>query len=122
MDKTWYSRATHFKLDCHLPAYVDEMLTVKSWSNAAKNQINCQILREDDCLSTFSITYNPDLKFVPNFLPLTLDVIGSDKDIISLAFNVEQMLYFRDRFNRFDFIKFLNVFVEQSSTALRYGL
>ena len=122
MDKTWYSKATHFKLDCHLPAYIDEILTVKSWSDAAKNQINCQILREDDCLSTFSITYNPDLKFVPKLLPLTLDVIGSDKDIISLEFNVNQIMHFRDRFNRFDFLKFLNVFIEHSATALRYGL
>lgn len=120
MDKTWYSKAIHFKLDCYLPAYVNETLTLKCWSNATKNQINCQIFRDNECLSAFSITYNPNMQHVTKLLPLNLDVV--DKDFIKILFNKEQMICFRDRFNQLDLWKFMTIFVEDGSTALRYGL
>ncbi|EDV24183.1 uncharacterized protein TRIADDRAFT_57414 [Trichoplax adhaerens] len=120
MDKTWYSKAIHFKLDYHSPAYVNENLTVKSWSDASNNRINCQIMRDNDCLSTFSISFNPDLKYTPGILPLSLDVIH--KDIFGIIFNGENFLSIRNRFNQPDISKFTNAAAEAFTTSLIYGV
>ncbi|EDV24182.1 uncharacterized protein TRIADDRAFT_57413 [Trichoplax adhaerens] len=120
MDKTWYSKAIYFKLDYHSPAYVNENLTVKSWSDASNNRINCQIMRDNDCLSTFSISFNPDLKYIPGLLPLALDVVNYD--LFTITYNLDNFFHYRDRFNQPDLCKFIFAYAETLGTSVRYGI
>ncbi|EDV21364.1 uncharacterized protein TRIADDRAFT_60315 [Trichoplax adhaerens] len=120
IDNKWLSKTARFQLDYLLPAYVDETLIVKSWSNPDRNEVKSLIMRGEQCLSSFTINFDPQREFTPGRFDPDLDIISLDS--FHVKFNSPHLFYFSDRFKQSDVSKLLYVFLERFEASLRLGV